>query len=226
MNVGLRLLLGGLAILTWAIWLSPMLSHQLLQMRALRSTTISIPTLELAWNDLESRNITIFTSDEERQAIELETAAIEEMSLLEERLISAIWSEIPDPLKPEVLAKVRGKHEPPAVFDPRYVDPFAPALIKAVIEQYGYRRISAPLPDVRSASSVHSRPERLQSARLLIEDKALGADSAARILDATLRLTMAQRRRVERERELSNQLPKQLRDLAAKMHGKGQHLQR
>ena len=94
------------------------------------------------------------------------------------------------------------------------------------VAPYGYRRISAPLPDVRSASSVHSRPERLQSARLLIEDKALGADSAARILDATLRLTMAQRRRVERERELSNRLPRKLRDLAAKMHGEGQHLQR
>jgi len=226
MRVGIRLAVGTALVAAWGLWLSPSLSHTLLQLRALRSTTISMPTLQLAINEMDSKNINVFQSEEERSAIELETAAIQEMSLLEEQLISAIWAQIANPLKPEALSIARANPEPPPVFDPRYVDPYGPALIQAVITEYGYRRLSAPLPDLRSAKSSHSRPERMQAARILIERQALDADDAARVLDAALRLSTAQRDRVIRERQLSNRLPKPLRSLAARMHGEGRHLPR
>jgi len=226
MRAGIRLAVGGLILAAWGLWAGPRLSHALLQLRALRSTTISIPTLELAWNELESKHAAVFDDEDQQAEVELETAAIQEMSLLEEQLVSSIWAQINNTLKPEVLAIARANPDPPPLYDPRYVDPYAPALIQAVINGYGYRRLSAPLPDVRSATSSHTRPERLLSAQMLIERQALDQDAAARILDAALRLTVAQRARVTRERRLSNRLPAPLRNLAAQMHAEGRHLER
>jgi hypothetical protein len=226
MRPTLRLVLGLMVIGLWAIWVQPRLSHQLLQARARRSTTISIPTLTMAWADLDQRGETLSISAEERARIERESAAISEISLLEEQLISAIWAQIPDPSKPAALSAARANTEPPPLFDPRYVDPFGPALIQAVIESYGYRRLSAPLPDVRASMSIRSRPERMTATRWLVERGDLTPDAAARVLDAALRLTTTQRDRVARERKLSAQLPQGLRDLAARMHGEGRHLEK
>jgi hypothetical protein len=219
-----RLGVGVGVLALWGTLLAPRISHDLLHSRAKRSTTISMPTLKMAWADLERRGEALPIDEDEQAAIQREAAAISEISLLEEQLISAIWAQIPDPDKPDALAAARADTEPPPLFDPRYVDPFGPAVIQAVIETYGYRRMSAPLPDMRASMSIRSRPERMNATRSLILQRALSEDAAARILDAALRLTATQRERVRRERELSARLPDRLRELAARMHGEGHHL--
>jgi hypothetical protein len=132
--------------------------------------------------------------------------------------VDAIWGLVPDGLEPEALAAAEAYQGPPTQFNQHFVDPHTPELIQAVIESYGYRRLDASLPDRPTFPSKTSRRDRLRATSSLVRDKALTDDTAARILDATLRLSRAQQARVAREYALSSQLPDVLREIATRVH--------
>jgi len=224
MRILVRLAIGCGLIAVWLIWISPNLSRQLHQSRALRSTTISIPTLRMAWQELESAGGPPLIDKVSAVEIRQEMETIREISLYEEQLITAIWAQIPDPMKPEALDVARQRQGPLPIMDSRYVDPDVPALIDAVISAYGYQRLPTSLPDLHASTSKTSRQDRLRATRHLLAEAMVGTESAARILDAAFRLSVTQRKRVLRERQLASQLPPIIRVTAARMHREGRHL--
>jgi hypothetical protein len=218
MSPVLRLGIGSGLLALWFGLIGPQLSHSLLQRRALRSSTITMPTLRLALKQLRRSGVLRDLAPADVLVLKRETTAIKEMSLHEEQLVAAVWILVPNKLKPGALAASQDYQGPPTQFNQRYVDPNTPALIQAVIQSYGYRRLQASLPDVRTSASTRSRQERLRATAILVKQKALTDEAAARILDATLRLSRAQHARVTRERALVAQLPAPIREIANQVH--------
>jgi hypothetical protein len=218
MSPVMRLGIGAGLLTLWFGLISPRLSHMLLQRRSLRSGTITMPTLMLALKEMQHTGALRDVAAADMLFLTSETTAIREMSINEETLVAEIWAQVPQKLKHGALTAAQDYQGPPLPFNPRFVDPNTPALIQAVIQSYGHRRLRGPLPEVQTSASAGSRRERLQAATSLVREKALTEEAAACILDAALRLSQAQRARVNRERSIVAQLPTSIHKFADHIH--------
>lgn len=212
-----RLGIGACLLALWFGLLGPQLSHSLLEKRATRPGTITLSTLQMALKQLHHSGGTQDLESAYLLHLNQEIAAIKQMTMHEEQIVAAIWALVPSELEPDALAAAQTQQEPTTQFSQHYIDPHTPELIQAVMESYGYRRLSASLPDRPASPSKVSARIRLRATSSLVRDKALTDDTAALILDATLRLSRAQQTRVDREHALTAQLPDSLREIAIRV---------
>ena len=212
-----RLGIGGCLLALWFGLLGPQLSHSLLEKRATRPGTITLSALQIALKQLHHRGGTKGFEPAYLLHLNQEIAAIKQMTMHEEQIVAAVWALVPSELESDALAAAQTQREPRTQFSQHYVDPHTPELIQAVMESYGYRRLSASLPERPASPSKVSARIRLRATSSLVRDKALTDDTAAFILDATLRLSQAQQARVDREQALTTQLPDVLREIAIRV---------
>jgi hypothetical protein len=130
-------------------------------------------------------------------------------------MCQAIWAILPEARRTQANAELPLHAPAPALTDPRFVDPYTPALIQAILRTYGYQRSDITLPTEPQTSL--SMSNQLMVATQLINEEQLQPDQVAQILDAALRLDSAQRDRVRMEHELALSLPRPLLDLAIRM---------
>ena len=194
-----RLGLGGAFICAWMFSISPKLHDQLLQRRSLRSNTISAPTLKAALHRGDQSGEMGFIGPEERARIDADVLAVEALLQTEGILIQAIWAKLPKADRGQALEVLQSQQVPPPQPDPRFVDPYTPILIMALLKHHGYRRITLVIPTDNPTSL--SYRDQILVAKMLVEDDKLDGDLAGQILDAAMQLDAAQRERVERERE-------------------------
>jgi hypothetical protein len=211
----LRLALGGIMVMVWFGVIAPQARGVLLQKRSLRFNTVNAHSLGFAveWADQtgEIGGISLAV----RTRIEEDSQEIRELMSSESQMCQAIWAILPEARRTQANAELPLHAPAPALTDPRFVDPYTPALIQAILRTYGYQRSDITLPtDPQTSLSMSNQ---LMVATQLINEEQLQPDQVAQILDAALRLDSAQRDRVRMEHELALSLPRPLLDLAIRM---------
>ncbi len=207
----------GLVVL-WMFWISPRLHDQLLQRRSVRSNTISAPTLRTALLRADTMGTIAFITPEERAKIDEDVAAIESLLQLEGAYIRSIWAQLPQPERMQALEDLHSGEVPRPQPNPRFVDPYTPVLILAILNEYGYRR--SPVGTSDDLPTSLSYRDQLLVSTSLVNEKQLSDEITAQILDAAMHLDKAQRERVEREHMLAMSLPPRLLDMAVHMHNR------
>jgi hypothetical protein len=210
-----RLCVGGLLLVGWFMWAGPEIALQLRTLRAQGPIAVSSTDLARTIREMEDQSDTSLPSEESLDTIRGHIEHIHSLDEEEEQLVSMIWSIVPESQKEGAIELSKVPTPTPLTHDARFLEPETPALIAAIIAQHGYAR---EIPAKREVTEPHiqvSRMLRLRATRAVVNAGGLEDETAAIVLDASLRLAETQRRRVAAERELAGMLPETIRTAAA-----------
>lgn len=210
-----RLTVGVGAVVAWFGVFAPMARDVLLKKRSLRFNTVNVHTLAAAVEWADNTGEIGGISPTIRSRIADDNDKIRALLARENQMCQAIWATLPEEMRTEIEEQLPYNTPPPALTDSRFVDPYTPALIQAILSTYGYRREAVTIPTQPPDSLSMSRM--LMVTTQMVEAQSLEPDQVARILDAALALDAAQRSRVEHEHLLAMSLPKPLLELAIRM---------
>ncbi len=205
---------GGLAFATALLWIgwmrlgAPEVERKLLEGRELGPRTLSVDEVEQAWTELAPARPELLPPAPLARDCRTDIAEIRAMTADEEAAVSALWWVLEPQQREEGRALAASLPPLEYVGDSRFVEPETPALTRALLVTYGFRRAPYPAPGAGTpwATEGWDRRHMMLAAIALARQGRLSGDQAAQLLSLTLDVLALQRNKKALEARLSNRL--------------------